>query len=358
MPLYVDLHYIHSDNFTQEDAFRAHLADLNVQDKFGVTHKKFWINFEQKTMFCLVEGPDKEACNAAHQKAHMDHACNIIEVSNEEFVSFLGIGKKNRHDMALTLSGKIDSGYRTILMLRAVDIRSEHSDYTKGINKIINQFSGTTVPHPDQNILASFIHATNVVECALAILGFLKSLSNSIDYSMALVTGRPVDDEGTVLFEEVKNKAHYLCQMGVSQSIYLDEETKVLIQKESYASGLDYSAFKMMNKDDFRFAEALFKIIDEKRNHPDFKSELLGRNLGLSKAQAYRKIKALTGMSPNTLIREIRLRKSLKALKSYKTVAEIAYQNGFNSPTYFTRMFRKRFGILPTAFAKLSTGST
>ena len=94
MPLYVDLHYIHSDNFTQEDAFRAHLADLNVQDKFGVTHKKFWINFEQKTMFCLVEGPDKEACNAAHQKAHMDHACNIIEVSNEEFVSFLGIGKK------------------------------------------------------------------------------------------------------------------------------------------------------------------------------------------------------------------------------------------------------------------------
>jgi len=356
MPLYVDLHYIHSDNFTEEDAFRAHLADLNVQDKFGVTHKKFWINFEQKTMFCLVEGPDKEACNAAHQMAHMDHACNIIEVSNEEFVSFLGIGKKNRHDMALTLSGKIDSGYRTILMLRFVDISGEHENYTIGINKVINQFGGTTVPHPHQNILASFIHAANAVECSLAILGFLKSLSNTIDYSMALVTGRPVDDQGNVLFEEAKNKAQYLCQMGGTNRIYLDEETKVLTQKDSYASGLDYSTFKIMNKDDFRFTEVLFKIIDEKLNHSDLKSDLLGKKLGLSKAQAYRKIKALTGMSPNELIREMRLRRSLSFLqKNNKTVAEIAYYIGFNSPTYFTRVFRKRYKMLPTTFAKLST---
>jgi len=39
MPLFVDLHYIHAENFTEEDAFRAHLLVLNVEDKFGVTDK-------------------------------------------------------------------------------------------------------------------------------------------------------------------------------------------------------------------------------------------------------------------------------------------------------------------------------
>lgn len=60
-------------------------------------------------------------------------------------------------------------------------------------------------------------------------------------------------------------------------------------------------------------------------------------------------------MSPNELIREVRLRRSLNALKeNNKTVAEIAYEFGFNSPTYFTRVFRKRYEILPTEFARLS----
>ncbi len=58
-------------------------------------------------------------------------------------------------------------------------------------------------------------------------------------------------------------------------------------------------------------------------------------------------------MSPNELIREMRLRRSLDALKkNNKTVAEIAYDLGFNSPTYFTRVFRKRYEVLPTEFVK------
>ncbi len=354
MPLYVDLHYIHSEDFSEEDAFRAHLADINVQDQFGVTHKKFWINFDQKTMFCLVDGPNKEACNAAHQMAHMDQACNIIEVSDAEFISFLGLGQKNEHDMALTLSGEVDSGYRTLFLLRMANL-TQNDDYQKNkIYDFIKEYHGNLILQPDNQNMASFIFASDAISCAAAIDTFLRTTQDHLDYTMALVTGKPVDDYGTKLFEEPKTRAKYLCGMGLSNAVYIDAMTKTLLHKESQKINSDLEVFRTIDNNDFSFSETLFKAVKDRLTSADFKSEHLGKTLGLSKAQTYRKIKALTGMSPNELIREMRLRRSLEALKQNgKTVAEIAYELGFNSPTYFTRVFRKRYDTLPTTFAKL-----
>ena len=58
-------------------------------------------------------------------------------------------------------------------------------------------------------------------------------------------------------------------------------------------------------------------------------------------------------MTPNQLIQEARLQKALNNMsQNNKTISEIAYESGFNSPTYFTRVFKKRFGISPTNFVK------
>ncbi|SDM00408.1 nickel-binding protein [Kriegella aquimaris] len=355
MPLYVDLHHIHSDYFSEEDAFKAHMKDLNVQDQFGVTHKKYWINFDQKTMFCLVDGPNKEACNAAHQMAHLDQACNIIiEVSDNEFISFLGIGKKNENDMALTLSNEIDSGYRTIMLVRICNLSTEQN-YTGMVYGLVEQYDGKVVPQPNDRIMVSFIHASNAIACVTEIRKRLKPISDNLDLTMALVTGKPVDDHSAVLFEEAKKKVETLCQLGHDGAIYIDSESKALSRQEPNLPETKDNYIKIVNSRDYALFESLLQIFDDRLKHPDFKSEHLGQELGLSKAQTYRKIKALTEMSPNELIREVRLRRSLNALKNNnKTVAEIAYDLGFNSPTYFTRVFRKRFGVLPTSFAKLS----
>ena len=356
MPLYVDLHYIHSDCFTEEDAFKAHTKDLNVQDQFGVTHKKYWINFDQKTMFCLVDGPNKEACNAADQMAHLDEACNIIEVSNDEFISFLSIGKKNEHDMALTLSGEVDSGYRTILLLRLANF-TKNEDYNKNkIYHLVKEYNGSLILQPDNQIMASFIFASDAISCTAAIEALLKPIFNHLDYTIVLVTGKPVDDYGSELFEEPKTKAQHLCQMGLSKVVYIDAMTKKLSMKEPQKRELSLDNFHLVDDNDFEFSKALFTAVNGKLNCTEFKSGHLCKTLGLSKAQVYRRVKALTGMSPNELIREMRLRKALEILKQKgKTVAEIAYELGFNSPTYFTRVFRKRYKMLPTTFAKLSS---
>ena len=135
--------------------------------------------------------------------------------------------------------------------------------------------------------------------------------------------------------------------------MYLDSETKILSDKERISSKIKIDDFKLVQNEDFIFLFQLVDILDEKLDNPDFKSENLNALLGLSKSQAYRKIKSLIGVAPNQLIQELRLRKSLKSLKQNgKTIAEIAFDLGFNSPTYFAKVFRKRFNITPTDFTK------
>ena len=81
---------------------------------------------------------------------------------------------------------------------------------------------------------------------------------------------------------------------------------------------------------------------------PDLNVEQLASELSLSRVQLYRKVKALTGYSPVEVIRIMRLKEAEKRLKNTdKTVAEIAYEVGFSSPSYFSKCYRELFGILP-----------
>ena len=63
MPLYLDIHTVDSDSFSVEDVVKAHMEDLAIQEQFGVTQLKYWVNVEARTLFCLMKGPTIEACN-------------------------------------------------------------------------------------------------------------------------------------------------------------------------------------------------------------------------------------------------------------------------------------------------------
>jgi len=102
-----------------------------------------------------------------------------------------------------------------------------------------------------------------------------------------------------------------------------------------------------------KFSQQLSDLLPENLTKGDFKSEDIFTSLGISKSQAYRKVKSLTGMAPNQLIQESRLQKALLKLSNpSESIAEVAYETGFNSPTYFTRVFKKRFGVLPSDYLR------
>ncbi|HIZ26779.1 MAG TPA: substrate-binding domain-containing protein [Candidatus Barnesiella merdipullorum] len=112
-----------------------------------------------------------------------------------------------------------------------------------------------------------------------------------------------------------------------------------------------------VNEVDKGFAEKLRHLIDENLSNPNFSVEELGGQIGLSRVQLYRKTKALYGYSPNELLRIARLKRAAALLASTeKTVAEITYEVGFSSPSYFTKCYKEYFGENPTEFLKRKKG--
>jgi signal transduction histidine kinase/DNA-binding response OmpR family regulator len=108
---------------------------------------------------------------------------------------------------------------------------------------------------------------------------------------------------------------------------------------------------------DTKFIENAIKCVEKNVSSPDFSVEHLGRELGISRAYLYKKIVALTGKSPLEFIRSIRLQHAAQLLeRSQLTVAEIAYQVGFNNPKYFSRYFKEEFNMLPSQYANKKKG--
>ena len=101
------------------------------------------------------------------------------------------------------------------------------------------------------------------------------------------------------------------------------------------------------------FVEKLRALIDEQLGNSELSVEDLGDKIGMSRVQLYRKSKALTGYSPNELLRQMRLKKAASLLAaSDMTIAEVAYEVGFSSPSYFTKCYKEQFGESPTDFLK------
>ena len=89
--------------------------------------------------------------------------------------------------------------------------------------------------------------------------------------------------------------------------------------------------------------------IEKNLSDSDLSVETIGAELGLSRVQLYRKVKALTGQSPVELLRTARLQKGRQLLQaSGKTISEVAYEVGFTAPSYFTKCFKDEFGISPS----------
>jgi signal transduction histidine kinase/ligand-binding sensor domain-containing protein/DNA-binding response OmpR family regulator len=105
------------------------------------------------------------------------------------------------------------------------------------------------------------------------------------------------------------------------------------------------------------FDDPLVKRISEfvcdNLSDEELTSEKIEEHFKISKMQLYRKLKATTGWSVNSLIREIRIRKAKKLLRnSEMNISEIAYNLGFSDPLYFSKYFKKEVGKAPLQYKK------
>lgn len=114
---------------------------------------------------------------------------------------------------------------------------------------------------------------------------------------------------------------------------------------------------EMLGAQDQSFVTRLREVIRDNMGDSDFSVERIGEEIGLSRVQLYRKVKALTGQTPVELLRKARLERSRRLIeKTEKSVSEIAYEVGFTSPSYFNKCFKDEFGISPGAMREKAQG--
>ena len=99
------------------------------------------------------------------------------------------------------------------------------------------------------------------------------------------------------------------------------------------------------------FLKQALEVVEKFIDNPDFSVEDFSREMYMSRVALYRKILSLTGKAPLEFIRSIRLKRAAQLLeKSGMSIAEIAYDVGFNNPKNFTRYFKEEFKVLPSQY--------
>lgn len=102
---------------------------------------------------------------------------------------------------------------------------------------------------------------------------------------------------------------------------------------------------------DEKFLKQALDAVEKQIDNPDFSVEDLSREMCMSRVTLYRKIVSLTGRSPLEFIRSIRLKRAVQLLnKSGMSIAEIAYEVGFNDPKIFSKFFKEEFNVLPSQY--------
>lgn len=165
-----------------------------------------------------------------------------------------------------------------------------------------------------------------------------------------LLTARSLDEQRAEGYEHGADaylSKPFSLRLLLSRIDNLIESRKKLNQ--TWSKGVeDDEIGNISNEIDKSFLKQFRKIIQENLANSDLSVEQIGDEIGLSRVQLYRKVKALTGYSPVEMLRKARLTRARHLLRTTeKTVSEVAYAVGFSTPSYFSKCYKDEFGESP-----------
>ena len=219
--MFMDRHL--SIELTPEQLAAAHLLDLEEQDKYGVRYHTYWFDPARKSVFCLAEGPSKDAIEAVHRESHGVTADAIVEVDpNLPLNAMFGSLPAHPPGEAYTapamraivftdVCGSVaqtqelgDAGHLALLRDHNEIVRAELANH-----------DGHEVKHTGDGIMASFTSVSSAVAFATAVQSALDE-SNArapipLDVSIGISAGEPVTDESDDLFGAAVQLASRLC---------------------------------------------------------------------------------------------------------------------------------------------------
>ena len=364
MPIYMDVHIV--PGVKARNVAEAHYQDLIHQEEYGCKCMTYWIDEGRESIFCLIDAPDKDAVKEMHHKAHGLIPSKIIEVSSSVVQSFLGriYDPEDAQTSDDGLKVFSDPSYRVLVVTKTIDpvllqyklgiekanaLLKEHNTV---IRRNIASCGGAEVEHGGSGFIISFSSAAKAVFCALAIQNDLPSnLVDTIEFKMSINGGEPIE-KSNKLFGDTIQFAQHICSIPKNFKLAVVSTVKELISKDQFQN--NGNDFLSLSPQDESLLKSLFTKLEENWQDPDFDMDNYCQSMAMSSSQLYRKTVALTGLSPNLLLKEFRLEKAKELMKKqHYSISQITFDSGFTSPSYFTKCFKKKYGLLPMNYMEL-----
>ena len=238
MPVYMDRHYV--EGATRHAVADAHQKDLALQDKYNVKFLTYWFDEMRCTAFCLIEAPNRDTIERAHDEAHGLVPNEIIQVDPAVVDAFLGRIK----DPPATSPGKsegtsVDPGFRAIMFTdlkdstrmttlygdaKALHLLHVHNALTRNS---LNARRGREIKHTGDGIMASFASVPDAVECAIAIQKAFAAYNQEhaeapLYLRIGMSAGEPIEEHGD-LFGKAVQLAARLCAHAEPSRILIDQ---------------------------------------------------------------------------------------------------------------------------------------
>lgn len=227
MPLYMDVHR-DLKGVNAEDVARAHVKDLEVEKKYGVHYHKYFFNGQNGSIFCLVEGPDKDACERVHREAHGLVADDLIEVEPRLVEAFLGT-PTNFDGAAVFDHGEFDTGVRIVLFTQVANyaevaaladqsgVRIMQS-HDRIVREVLAAEHGHEIRHTGEGIMACFPSVVNGLSFAEQVQSKCAEECGEVDghkpeLRIGIAAGEPVESNRE-LFGVSVTTARRICELA------------------------------------------------------------------------------------------------------------------------------------------------
>ena len=238
MPVYMDRHYV--EGATRHAVADAHQKDLALQDKYNVKFLTYWFDEMRCTAFCLIEAPNRDTIERAHDEAHGLVPNEIIEVDPAVVDAFLGRIKDPPATSPEKSEGtRVDPGFRAIMFTdlkdstrmttlygdaKALHLLHVHNALTRNS---LNAHRGREIKHTGDGIMASFTSVPDAVACAIAIQKAFAAYNQEhaeapLYLRIGMSAGEPIEEHGD-LFGKAVQLAARLCAHAEPARILVDQ---------------------------------------------------------------------------------------------------------------------------------------
>jgi DNA-binding response OmpR family regulator len=192
-------------------------------------------------------------------------------------------------------------------------------------------------------------------EDGLSILSRLRAGETTARLPVIMLTAKDDDESKTEAMKRGANNyvtkpfsIEYL-KACVEQLLSQRELFRQRIVVEEENSSDEYA--RQLDKRDRGFISSVHDIIDLHISEKEFNMDSIAQQLGVSRSSFFKKVKSLTGYSPMDLLKEYRMNKAEKLLRTTEhTISSIAFQSGFSDISYFGKCFRKKYGVSPKEY--------